>query len=322
MTTIDPTRAAEPTPGVQAFLSFYESLDLPELHELSPERAREVQEQIAQLSPGISLSAVEDWTIEGPGGELPLRLYEPRDEPTEKAPLVLYFHGGGWVVGSLDTHDGVCRKLAAETGYPVVSVDYRLAPEHPFPAALRDCYRALEWATETAPELDADPERVALAGDSAGGNLAAATALLARDEDGPSVAYQALVYPATGDPRETQAYAENAEGYFLPRETMEWFADQYLDDDIDIGNIYARPRLAADLSELPPATIVTGGFDPLRDDGAAYARRLDEAGVSVCYHNYSGQIHGFFNMIADPVDLPDAHDAHERVAADLQNALD
>ena len=320
MTELTATRAAEPDPQVQQFLQLYESMDVPELHELTPPQAREVQEQLSQAEPDIDLPIIEDRSIDGPGGEIPIRLYDPRTDD-EQRPLLVYFHGGGFVVGSLDTHDGVCRKLAAETGYPVVSVDYRLAPEHPFPAGLTDCYAAVEWAAGAGEELDTDG-RVVVAGDSAGANLAAGVSLLSRDRDGPDIAAQILVYPVTGDATETEAYEQNGEGYFLTTETMEWFHEQYVDDDIDEGNIYASPRLAADLSHLPPATVVTAGFDPLRDDGTAYAQRLADAGNEVRHHNFDGMIHGFFNMIADPVDIDAAHDAYDAVIDDLETFLD
>ncbi|MXR51726.1 alpha/beta hydrolase fold domain-containing protein [Halovenus sp. WSH3] len=313
-------RSPEPDPQVEQFLQLYDSMDVPELHELSPPEAREVQEQLSQADPDIDLPTVEDRTIDGPDGEIPIRLYDPRTEETE-TPLILFYHGGGFVVGSLDTHDGPCRKLAAETGYPVVSVDYRLAPEHPFPAGLNDCYAALEWASETD-ELGIDSGQIVVAGDSAGGNFAAAVSLLSRDRDGPEIAAQVLVYPVTGDAAETDSYDQNGEGYFLTTETMEWFHDQYLDDPIDEGNIYVAPRLAADLSDLPPATVVTAGYDPLRDDGALYAERLRDAGVEVSHHNFGGMIHGFFNMIADPVDIDAAHEAYDAVVADLDGMLD
>jgi len=322
MADIAPTRADAPAPDVQAFLDTYEAMDLPELHELSPTAARDLWEQVSGIDPGIDLPTVEDRTVDADHGEIPVRVYDSRETPGGKRPLVVYLHGGGWVVGSIDTHDGVSRKLAAETGYPVLSVGYRLAPEQPFPAGLTDCYRALEWAAETAPDLDADPNRLVLAGDSAGGNLAAATAMLARDRGGPDVAHQVLVYPATGDPRPTRSYEENGEGYFLTQELSEWFADHYLEEDLDRGNVYAQPRLAADLTDLPPATVLTAGFDPLRDDGAAYARRLREADVAVSYKNFDDQIHGFFNMIGEPISLEGAHAAHEWVAADLREALE
>jgi acetyl esterase len=321
MTDITPTRAAEPNADVQEFLNLYNSMDIPELHELPPEQARQVQEEFATASPDVDLASVEDRTVEGPDGEVPIRVYDPREDPDGDDPLVLYFHGGGFVVGSIETHDGPCRKLAAETGYPVVSVDYRLAPEEPFPAGLKDCYASLEWAAEEAADLGADPERIVVAGDSAGGNLATAVAMLARNNDGPEIAYQVLVYPVAGDARGTEAYDENSEGYFLTAELMEWFHGQYFEDDIDQGNVYAHPRLSRDLSGLPPATVITAGYDPLRDDGATYAEQLVADGVDVSYHNFEGMIHGFFNMIAPPADLSGAQNAYDAVVADLDEAL-
>ena len=295
----------------------YEALEVPSFDELPPEEVRRMTEEMrAGMGPDIEMDT-EDMTVEGPNGDVPVRLYEPdAGKEAQEKPLVLYMHGGGWVIGSIETHDGVCRKLADETGYPVASVGYGLAPEHPFPEGLEDCYAVLGWASEKTTELNADS--IVVAGDSAGGNLATATALLARDRDGPEIAYQLLVYPSTGRAEETDAYDENSEGYFLRRDDMEWFRDQYFADELDRGNVYARPRLANDLSDLPPATVVTAGFDPLRDDGGVYAARLEEAGVPVSHHHYDDVIHGFFNMIAEPADLERAHAAHEDVAEDLR----
>ncbi|ELZ04537.1 alpha/beta hydrolase [Natrialba aegyptia] len=333
-------RAAEPHPDVQRFLELYDSLETPSFDEVPVERARAMLEELQAGEPAIELESVTDRTIDGPNGEIPIRIYEPgagednqrgreRDEEQEQEhehehqrPLILYFHGGGWVVGSIDSHDNTCRKLAADSGYPVVSVDYRLAPEHPFPAGLQDCYAALEWAAESAPELGADPDQIVLAGDSAGGNLAAGTALLARDQDGPAVAYQLLIYPATGDATETDSYEENGEGYFLTADEMAWFRGHYFDRPLDQGNVYAMPRRATDLSGLPPATIITAGFDPLRDDGEAYATRLEDAGVPVTRYNYDDLIHGFFGMITEPVAIERAHEAYDDAVGDLQSALD
>ena len=325
-----PSRAPEPHPDVKQFLQMYNSLDTPEFTEISAQEARQMFEKMQVSEPVIDVESVEDRTIDGPNGEVPIRIYEPGTESRGRAgtdadedrPLLLYFHGGGWVIGSVETHDGTCRKLATETGYPVVSVDYRLAPEHPFPAGLEDCYAALEWAADAAPALDADSDRLVVAGDSAGGNLAAATALLARDQGGPDIAYQLLVYPGTGNAMETDAFEENGKGYFLTGEDMNWFRDHYFDSEIDQGNIYAWPRLANDLSGLPPATVLTAGFDPLRDDGAAYAERLEDACVPVTYRNYDDMVHGFFGMISEPVDLDRAHAAHDDAAGDLRRALE
>jgi acetyl esterase len=318
---MSPTRAAEPHPQVRRFLSLYDSLDVPDFSDIGPAEARELFEQLYTTDPDIDIESIEDRTVDSPAGDVPVRVYDP-GTAGEDRPLVVYAHGGGWVIGSIDTHDGTCRKLAATTGYPVVSVDYRLAPEHPFPAGLRDYYAALGWAREAAPEFGADPGRLVVAGDSAGGNLAAAAALLARDHGGPAIAHQLLVYPVTGDATATESYTENAEGYFLTAEQMGWFRAQYFASDIDEGNTYALPRRAADLSGLPPATVLTAGFDPLRDDGAAYVDRLADAGVPVEHYNYDDLIHGFFSMISEPVDLDGAHAAYDEAALALQTALE
>ena len=312
-------RAPEPHPEAQAFLEMYEALNVPPFEELEPKEVRQMTEEMrAGVEVGIEMESVEDRTVDGLRGDVPVRVYEPGADESGERPLILYFHGGGWVIGSVDTHDPTCRKLAEESGYTVVSVDYSLAPEHPFPEGLQDCYAALRWASEKAPELNAEGG-IIVAGDSAGGNLAAATALLARDREGPQIDYQLLVYPSTGKADETDAYEENAEGYFLRRNDMEWFREQYFGDEIDKGNVYARPRLAEDLSELPPATVVTAGFDPLRDDGAAYAERLEGSGSSVTHHHYEDMIHGFFSMLAGPANLERGHEAHEDVVADLHD---
>ncbi|ARS90590.1 alpha/beta hydrolase [Natrarchaeobaculum aegyptiacum] len=320
-------RAEEPHPDLQRFLELYESLDVPSFDEVSPQEARAQFERMrAGGDPDVEVASVEDRTIDGASGEVTIRIYDPAAEDDggddEDRPFVLYFHGGGWVVGSIETHDHVCRKLADTTGYPVASVDYGLAPEHPFPEGLLDCYAALEWAAGSAPAFGGDPDRIALAGDSAGAALAAGTTLLARDRGGPSIAYQVLVYPGTGDVTETPAYEENDDGYFLTAEDVAWFRDHYFAHDVDEGNVYAMPRRAHDLADLPPATVVTAGFDPLRDDGAAYADRLENAGVPVTSHHYPGMIHGFFSMISPPVDLEAAHGVYERLEADLRTALE
>lgn len=323
MTHIRPERAAEPHPEVQGFLQLYESMDVPELHELTPETARTTfDQQLTMLEVDVEIDSVQDGRIEGPAGDVPYRLYDPREEPAAETPVILYLHGGGWVVGNIETHDGNSRTMATLTGYPVVSIDYRLAPEHPFPAALKDTYAALEWVHRTAADIGVDPERLVVAGTSAGGNLAAAVSLFSRDHDGPDVAQQVLIYPATGDAQETKSYEQNAEDYFLTVDTMEWFSDCYLPDDVDRGNVYAMPRRAHDLSDLPPATVITAGFDPLRDDGAKYAQRLADDGVPVDYRNYEDMIHGFVNMIGGPIDLDAAHEAYEYVSETLERNLE
>lgn len=317
MSEFDPSRAEAPDPDVQSFLSLYNSLDTPAMHELSPAEARSLFETFGAVSVDIDLSSVTDRRIEGPTGELPVRVYDPHETADGSRPFVVFFHGGGFVTGSVDTHDAACRKLAAETDCPVASVDYRLAPEHPFPAGLRDCYAAVEWVASNADAFGADPDRLVVAGDSAGGTLAAATALLARDRDGPDIAHQVLVYPVTGDVTDTAAYEENAEGYFLTAELSDWYHELYHSDSIQEGNVYAWPRLCRDLSGLPPATVLTAGFDPVRDDGAAYAEALAADGVPVTYRNFEGLIHGFFTMVADPVALDGTQPAYDLIAEEL-----
>jgi acetyl esterase len=315
-------RAAEPHPTIQKLLELREKADVPRLNECTPEEARAIMERTtAARDTGIELASVEDRLIEGPGGEPTVRIYEPEGhEPG--SPGILYAHGGGFVVGSLDTADAICRALADETGYLVASVDYRLAPEHPFPAGLLDFYAALEWFADAAPDLGVDPDRIVTAGDSAGGNFATVAALMSRDRGGPGIAYQVLLYPTTGNATETESFQENGDGGLLTTEEMRWFDEQYVADPIDRRNGYANPRQLHDLSGLPPATVVTAGFDPLRDDGAAYADRLAECGVPVTHHNYPDVIHGFAGMIGEPIDVPAAREAHADVAADLRDALE
>jgi acetyl esterase len=209
----------------------------------------------------------------------------------------VYFHGGGWVLGSLATHDGICRSLAAGAGCVVVSVDYRLAPEHRYPAAAEDCYAATQWCAAHAAELGADGSRVAVGGDSAGGNLSAVVAQMARDRGGPPLVFQLLIYPVTDAARDTQSYRENAEGYLLTAGDMAWFWNHYLGDARARGaEAYASPIRAASLAGLPPALVITAEFDPLRDEGEAYGAALESAGVAAKVTRYDGMIHGFFGL--------------------------
>jgi acetyl esterase len=208
----------------------------------------------------------------------------------------MFFHGGGWVIGDLDTHDVVCRRLANAAKCAVVSVDYRLAPEHKFPAAVEDCVAATEWVAEQAAALGVDSARMAVGGDSAGGNLAAVVALHARDHGGPALRLQLLIYPATEFAMRHPSHTTRGEGFLLTHSTMKWFRDAYLRSDADMADWRASPLRAADVSRLPPAYILTAGFDPLSDEGAAYADRLSSAGVPVQHVHLPGQIHGFITM--------------------------
>jgi len=241
------------------------------------------------------VAQVEDRTIPGPAGEIPIRVYRP--EGQEALPVLVYFHGGGWVIGNLETHDPLCRHLANAVGCVVASVDYRLAPEHPYPAAIDDAYAATAWIAQNAALLDGDRRRIAVAGDSAGGNLAAAVSLMARDKGRPHLVFQLLVYPVTDAPGAGNhaSYRENGEGYFLTAQMMHWFWNHYCTKS-DLDDAYLCPLRAKDVAKVPPALVVTAEFDPLRDEGEAYGRRLREAGVPVEVKRYPGMIHGFFGM--------------------------
>jgi acetyl esterase len=242
---------------------------------------------------GESSEEVENRTMDGPGGTLRLRIYRPTGQ-TGPAPIVAFFHGGGWVIGDIDTHDGSCRILSRKTGAVVVSVDYRLAPEHRFPAALDDCFSAISWVADHAGELGGDPSRLGVAGDSAGGNLAAGVTQHARLRGGPAIAAQALVYPATDFSTVRPSKKANGEGYLLTADAIEWFSHQYLGDH-DRSDPSASPLLG-DLTGLPPAVVATAEFDPLRDEGRAYAEGLEKAGVPVTALDFGGLVHGFMGL--------------------------
>jgi acetyl esterase len=280
-------------PDVVWFLEERAAAGLPPVTELTPEAAREAAEATAAEWFGSTdtVGAVVDRSIPGP---VRVRIYEP-PRGADGLPVLVYFHGGGWVVGSLDTHDGVCRALAARTPCLVVSVDYRLAPENRFPAALEDAWAATVWVAEHAALIGGDPGRLAVGGDSAGGNLAAAVALRARDQ-GLELATQLLVYPVLDADLDRPSYLENASGYFLTRDAMRWYWDHYVGPDGDPFDPQASPLRAADLGGVAPAFVLTVENDPLRDEGEAYARRLEESGVPVTLSRYSGVVHGFIRM--------------------------
>ena len=243
-----------------------------------------------------SLARVENLNIQQTDGTLlPIRIYVP--EGTGPFGSCLYFHGGGWVLNNIDTHDDLVRRLAAASGCVFVNVDYRLAPEHPFPAAIEDAYTALNWVHDHADEINCDPNRIAVSGDSAGGNLAAVVCLLARDRLGPPIAFQVLIYPITDCNFERSSYHTNGEGYFLTRREMLWFWNHYVTSPEQMRSPYASPLLADSLHNLPPALILTAEYDPLRDEGEAYAEALRAAGVEVSLQQYDGMIHAFMKRI-------------------------
>jgi acetyl esterase len=239
----------------------------------------------------MPVAELRDIAILGPGGPNPARLY--RGAATGTLPVLVFFHGGGWVVGDIESHDTVCRHLANRAGCAVVSVDYRLAPEHKFPAAVEDCLAATAWVAGNAAALGVDAARLAVGGDSAGGNLAAVVSLLARDRDAPRIIQQLLIYPATDAAMRHDSIGRFAEGYVLTRATMRWFYDQYLRAPEDAADWQASPLAAPDLKGLPPAYVLTAGYDPLCDEGDAYAARLAAAGVAVTHRTFPGQVHGF-----------------------------
>jgi acetyl esterase len=248
----------------------------------------------AGLGPVEDVPAVADHRVPVEGGEITVRLYAPAGVGPH--PVLVFYHGGGWVIGDLYTHDGLCRSLVNAAGCAVASVDYRLAPEFKFPVAVEDSYTALKWVAANGPRLGLDSARLAVGGDSAGGNLAAVVALMARDAGGPAIALQVLIYPVTDVMRETRSYADFADGYMLTRDSMRWFIAHYLTSKDDARDWRVSPLRAPSLAGLPPALIVTAGFDPLRDEGEMYAGRLRDAGNRVDYVCYGGMVHGFLGM--------------------------
>jgi acetyl esterase len=265
---------------------------------MPPSELRALRRRQARVFRGraIQVGAVRGLEIPTGDGAVAARLYEPVAAPAD-APLVVYYHGGGHVIGDLDTHDQVCRFLCGEVPAVVLAVDYRLGPEHPFPAAVDDALAAFRFACEHAAELGADPERIAVAGDSAGANLAAVVARLTVAEGGPAPAFQALIYPVTDYSSERPSYETFAEGFFLTREEMDYFRGHYFADPSERADPRASPILADDLTSLPPAHVVTAGFDPLRDEGEEYARRLREAGVPTTLRREPDLVHGFINAV-------------------------
>lgn len=289
-------------------------------HELSPEEARAGYSALGRMfGEGEPVASVVDRRVPGPGGEIALRIYTPRGEAP--FPVFVFYHGGGWVIGDLDTHDKECRAICNAAGCVVVSVDYRLAPEHRFPAAPDDAFAALQWVAANADSLGGDASRLAVGGDSAGGNLAAVVSLLARDAGSPDIRFQLLVYPCV-DLR-SDVYAsrdENAAGPFLLKETIDYFTAHYVgDDETARTDVKASPILADSHASLPPALVVTAEFDPLRDEGEAYARALEQAGVPVTLSRYDGMAHVFFQL--SPA-VADAKRLLDECAAALRSALD
>jgi acetyl esterase len=282
-------------PQAQALLEQMAAISAPPMHELSVEEARQafVTFMATQAAPD-PVGAARDCTIPGAAGEMPARIYSPHGPGP--FPALVYFHGGGWVIGNLEAYDATCRAVTNAARCLVVAMEYRLAPEHKFPAAPEDCYAATQWVAANAASLGGDPRRIAIGGDSAGGNLAAVVAQMAHDRGEPALCHQLLVYPVTDYDFGTHSYRENADGYLLTKDDMVWFWNHYLPDSAAGSHPMASPLRAASLTGLPPAFVLTAEFDPLRDEGEAYAARLREAGVAVTLKRYHGMIHGFFSL--------------------------
>ena len=286
-------------PDAAAVLAAFREAGRPSYETLSPPEAREwylKARLVAHPEPPV-LASVKAMTVPGPAGAIPVRIYTPKllRQADGMAPALLFFHGGGWVIGDLDSHDVVCRTLAVQGEMIVISVDYRLAPEHKFPAAIDDALAATQWIADNAIQLNIDASRISVGGDSAGGNLAAIVAIEAR-ERGLKLRGQLLIYPATDFRMNHPSHSEPETDCLLSHTVMRWFRDHYLNDAGDIDNWRASPARAEDLSGLSPAFVLTAGADPLRDEGNEYARRLSEAGVEVAYQTYPGQFHGFVTM--------------------------
>jgi acetyl esterase len=267
-----------------------------------------------------AVAEVTDLEVPGPAGPVPIRSYLPAGADTEAdgLPVVVFFRGGGWTIGSVADYDPIVRQIANRSGALVVSVDYRLAPEHPFPAALDDCWAATTWVAEHAAELGGDPTRIAVMGDSAGGNLAAVVAQRSARRGGPPLVAQVLVYPAVDAARDTESHRVNGEGYLLDRHNMGWFYDCYSRNGIRPDDPEVSPLLADDVSGVAPALVITAEYDPLRDEGEAYAAKLRSAGVATAATRYDGMIHGFFGLGAA---FDAARDAMAEIGAALRSAF-
>ena len=283
-------------PKAQIVGEFVKSLRVPGHFPPLPELRQQLRTMVTLMDePAPALPRVEDIGIPGPAGEIPARVYAPSAGGVP-LPTVTYFHGGGWVQGDLETHHGLCARLAKHAGALLVAVDYRLAPEHKFPAAVEDCLAAYRWVRDRGRDIGADPARVAVAGDSAGGNLSAVVSQLAASGAGPAPACQVLIYPAVDFALDTDSHRDLADGHVIPRDRIAWYTEQYLRSPADQADLRASPLRAPSLAGQPPSLIVTAGFDPLRDEGRAYADRLREAGVDVVYREYPGQIHAFVSL--------------------------
>jgi acetyl esterase len=286
-------------PEIQAYLKRLEALNLPQVWQAPVDVIRRnTQSRVATSGPVEAIYEISNRFIPGPTADLPIRIYRPSS--ASNAPAIVYFHGGGWVLNFLDIYDASLARLANQSGATIISVNYQKAPEHPFPIPFDDCYATLLWVIANATELNIDPRKIGVAGDSAGANLASGVAIKARDNE-IALAFQLLIYPCNDRNFETESYIENATGYGLSTQSMQWFWDQYLQGSQHDTNPYAVPMRAGSFSEVAPAIIITAQYDPLISDGENYAALLERDGISVIYKEYAGMIHGFFtNMAVTP----------------------
>ncbi|AMM24244.1 alpha/beta hydrolase [Variovorax sp. PAMC 28711] len=308
-------------PQARALIDLMVERGVPPTHTLSPADARKFYRErrtFTQNEP-LAVAEVRDLTAESGGAAIPLRLYRPAgSQATDALPVLVYYHGGGWVIGDLDTHDVLCRELANGSGCAVVAVDYRMGPEHRFPAAVDDVLAATRWVRTNAVSLGVDADRLAVGGDSAGGNLAAVVAIAARDAGDLPIAFQLLIYPATDMRRGHASHVTNGDGYMLTKDTIAYFHDHYIIDPAHDLDWRASPLLQSDLKGLPPSLLITAGYDPLRDEGLDYARALTAAGNRVSYVCFERQIHGFITMGRV---LDEANTAVSLCSAELRRAL-
>ena len=304
-------------PQAKQIMDAMAALNLPPVEKMTPAEAREnMRARTAGLGPVEDVARVTDHRVPVAGGDIAVRCYTPAG--SGPFPALVFFHGGGWVIGDIETHDGICRSLANAAGAVVASVDYRLAPEHRYPVAAEDAFAATRWVAAEGARLVVDPRRIAVGGDSAGGNLAAAVSLMARDRGGPALKLQVLIYPVTDHSFDTVSYRDLADGYMLTRAGMQWFWNHYLGEHGDGRQPYASPLQAPSVEGLPAALVMTAEYDPLRDEGEAYADRLRRAGVPVTVTRYPGLVHGFIRW-TNLVDKSRA--ARDEIAGALRKAF-
>jgi acetyl esterase len=307
-------------PVLKSFLDQMAAVPGPKMWEMSPPDARQAFIGLFQVAgpKDVPIGRTENLSVPGGDGPVPVRLYSPVAAGSEALPVLVYFHGGGFVIGDLETHDGLCRMFANEAGCRVVAVQYRLAPEHKYPAAVDDAFAALKWVEASASRLGIDANRIAVGGDSAGGALAAVVAHMAKEQGAPSLAFQLLLFPVTQIGGDTSSLREFAVGYFLEKRTLDWFFGHYLPADADPSDPRVSPLRAKEFSNLPPAYFMLGGFDPLHDEGVQYAEKLRAAGVPVTVADYGDMVHCFFYL---QTIVPQAREAVEAAAQALRNAF-